>query len=57
MNRVAIESGLINPNFLTNEAIIPNPDALDKLWFIEDIADAEFIYADVWDEFLIAISQ
>jgi len=55
VNRVAIEAGLIDPEI--SATIIPIPEILEQMWVIEDIADAEFIYADVWDEFLITISQ
>lgn len=55
VNRVAIEAGLIDP--VINEAIIPSQEILELMWVIEDIQDAEFIYADAWDEFLITISR
>lgn len=55
VNRVAVEAGLINPEI--DATIIPAPEILELMWVNEDIADFEFIYADVWDEFLIMISQ
>lgn len=55
VNRVAVEAGLIDPEI--SQVIIPSDDVLELMWVIEDIQDAEFIYADAWDEFRITISR
>jgi spermidine/putrescine transport system substrate-binding protein len=55
VNVVALEAGLIDAEI--NDTIIPSAEILENMWVIEDIGDAEFIFADVWDEFLITISQ
>jgi spermidine/putrescine transport system substrate-binding protein len=54
-NQAAVDSGLINPEILTNTAIWPDAEALESLWFTEDLGDAEFYYSDAWDEVLVGV--
>jgi spermidine/putrescine transport system substrate-binding protein len=52
-NQAAIDSGFIPEEFLTNPAITPDEAAMENLWFLEDIGDAEVYYSDAWDELRI----
>jgi len=52
-NQAAIDSGFIPEDFLSNPAITPNEEAMQNLWFLEDIGDAEAYYSDAWDELRI----
>lgn len=52
-NQAAIDSGFIDPAILSNPAITPNETALENMWFLEDVGDAEQAYNDAWDEILI----
>lgn len=52
-NQAAIDSGFIPEDFITNPAITPDAEAMENLWFLEDIGDAEVYYNDAWDELRI----
>jgi spermidine/putrescine transport system substrate-binding protein len=52
-NQAAIESGMINEELLSNPAVQPDEEALQNLFFLEDVTEAEEIYNNLWDELLI----
>lgn len=56
-NQAAMESGIIDPEILSNLAIWPDEEALERLWFTEDVGDAEFFYSDAWDEVLVGAGR
>jgi spermidine/putrescine transport system substrate-binding protein len=50
-NRVAVEEGLIDEEFLSNPAGNPPEEALAQMWYRMDVgAEAEQLYNDAWDE-------
>jgi spermidine/putrescine transport system substrate-binding protein len=52
-NQAAIDTGLISEEILTNPAVWPSEEALENLFFLEDVEDAEFYYTDAWDEIIV----
>lgn len=52
-NQAAIDSGLIDADFLANPAITPDEAAMENLVFLEDVSEAEQFYNDAWDELRI----
>lgn len=52
-NQAAIDSGMINEELLSNPAVQPDEEALQNLFFLEDVTEAEEIYNNLWDELLI----
>lgn len=55
VNQAANESGIIDEELLSNPAIYPSEEALQNLYFLSDVGDAEQFYNDAWDELLILI--
>ncbi len=55
-NQGAIDSGLIDEEILSNPAVWPDEEALESLFFLEDVEEAEFYYNDAWDEILVGAS-
>lgn len=52
-NTAAIESGIIDEALLNNTAVFPDDEALDNMWFLQDVAEAEEFYNNAWDEVII----
>ncbi|MBZ0302882.1 MAG: spermidine/putrescine ABC transporter substrate-binding protein [Anaerolineae bacterium] len=52
-DQAAIDSGFIPSEFLDNPTITPDAEAMQNLWFLKDIGDAEVYYSDAWDELRI----
>jgi len=55
--KAALDMGLIDPELLNNPGIYPPPETLERLFFIEEVPDAETLYSDAWDEVKTALSQ
>ncbi|MDZ4766427.1 MAG: spermidine/putrescine ABC transporter substrate-binding protein [Chloroflexota bacterium] len=56
-NQAAIDAGLIAPELLENPGIYPSDETLARLFFLEEVPDAEIEYLDAWDEIRIALGQ
>ncbi|MCB9436656.1 MAG: spermidine/putrescine ABC transporter substrate-binding protein [Anaerolineales bacterium] len=52
-NQAAIDMSLIDEDFLSDPAIYPTDEVMDRLYFIADNPDAELDYLDAWDEIVI----
>ncbi len=52
-NRAAVESGFIPAEILNNPLIFPSSELQDRLFLLQDVAEAEQAYNDAWDEILI----
>ena len=52
-NGVAIETGLIRPELLANDAIYPSAETRERLFYVRDVdEDATIAYQLYWDELL-----
>ncbi|MFW5691050.1 MAG: ABC transporter substrate-binding protein [Chloroflexota bacterium] len=56
-NQAAVDSGIIDEMLLENAAIFPPEEALENLFFLRDVAEAEQAYNDAWDEIIILIGS
>lgn len=54
-NQAAIDSGFIEEAILNNPAVFPDEAALENLFFLEDLGDAEQNFNDAWDEVAILL--
>lgn len=46
----AASEEMLDEEFLTDHAVYPPPEVVDKLQFIEDVGDAESVYERMWEE-------
>ncbi|MCA9914996.1 MAG: spermidine/putrescine ABC transporter substrate-binding protein [Anaerolineae bacterium] len=56
-NQAAIDSGLIDEALLNNPAVMPDEEALQNLFFLEDVSEVEQVYNDFWDQLRIFAGQ
>lgn len=56
-NQAALDAGLIDPELLENPGIYPSDETLARLFFVEEVPDAEIDYIDAWDEIRIALGR
>jgi spermidine/putrescine transport system substrate-binding protein len=56
-NQAAIDAGLIDQALLDNPGIYPTAETLARLFFVEEVPDAEVDYLDAWEEIRIALSR
>ncbi len=56
-NQAAIDSGFIAEDLLNDPLVFPNLENAEDSWFLDDIANADVLYNDAWDEVLILIGK
>jgi hypothetical protein len=48
---------LIDEELLNNPGIYPSDETLGRLFFVEEVPDAEIYYLDAWDEIKIRLGR
>jgi spermidine/putrescine transport system substrate-binding protein len=56
-NQAALDLGLIDEELLNNPGIYPSDETLGRLFFVEEVPDAEIDYLDAWDEIKIRLGR
>jgi spermidine/putrescine transport system substrate-binding protein len=56
-NRAAIESGFVDETLLANPAVFMTEEAMQTVFFLQPVTEAEQAYNDAWDELRIELGQ
>ncbi|MCS6836738.1 MAG: spermidine/putrescine ABC transporter substrate-binding protein [Anaerolineae bacterium] len=57
LNQAAIDAGLISPELLATSVYQLSEEAFARMYFLQDVGEAEQLYNDAWDEIRILAGQ